>query len=88
MRPPMELPTRMAGVPATSMRKRCSRRWLARTDVEREPLRVCPNPARSNAITRQVGVSNGTRAAQFSSEPPRPWTHTSSGPSWAPPWST
>ena len=33
IRPPIELPTRIAGGPATSVRKRCSSCWLASTDV-------------------------------------------------------
>ena len=49
---------------------------------------VRPKPARSRASTRQVGVSRGARAAQLTSEPPSPWTQTSSGPSAGPPWST
>ena len=85
MRPPIEFPTRIAGTPATSVRKRCSNRWLACTDVERDPPRVCPNPARSSATTRQLAARTGATAAQFSADPPNPWTHTSRGPSEGPP---
>ena len=42
--------------------------------------RVSPNPARSRAITRQVGVSSGARDSQLAYEPPRPCTQTSNGP--------
>ena len=77
--PPIELPIRIAGVPATSTRKRCSRRLFACTDVDREPPRVCPNPARSMATTRQVCASVGATAAQLTAEPPRPCTQTTSG---------
>ena len=81
IRPPIELPTTIAGVPATSVRNRCSSCWLASTDVGSVPPWVRPKPARSSARTRQVGVSSGAMAAQFSSEPPRPCTRTSRGPS-------
>ena len=53
MSPPIELPTRITGVPATSTTKRWSSRWFAWTPVDREPARVRPKPARSRARTRQ-----------------------------------
>ena len=57
-------------------------------DEEREPLRVCPKPARSSASTRQVLVTSGAKAAQLTREPPRPCTQTMGGPVAGPPWST
>ena len=44
IRPPIELPTRIAGGPATSVRKRCSSCWLASTEVGSPPPWVRPNP--------------------------------------------
>ena len=83
--PPIELPIRIAGVPATSTRNLWRRRLFACTDVDREPPRVCPKPARSMATTRQVCARVGATAAQLSADPPRPCTHTSSGASDGPP---
>jgi len=83
--PPIELPMSTAGSPAISRRKRSSSRRLADTVVLRPAAGVRPCPARSTASTRARSVSAGATAAQFHAAPPRPCTHTMSGPSEGPP---
>ena len=50
--PPIELPIRITGPPATASMKSCSRDRLAVTSVLRPAARVRPCPARSGARTR------------------------------------
>jgi hypothetical protein len=76
IRPPIELPARITGVPVTSRTKRSSSLVLAWTvDVARVPG-VRPNPRRSSATARRPSASRGPIRHQFRCEPPRPCTNT------------
>ena len=46
---------------------------------------VAPGPAKSGARSRQLPVSSGATAIQFTAAPPRPCTQTITGPSAGPP---
>ena len=50
--PPIELPMRITGEPATASMKRCSSSRLEDTSTPRPAERVKPCPARSGASTR------------------------------------
>ena len=81
IRPPMELPTRITGVPVTSRTNRLSSMALWWTfDVARVPG-VRPNPCRSSATARRPSASRGPIRHQFRCEPPRPCTNTIGVPS-------
>src|SRR5690348_7095761 len=80
MRPPIELPTRIAGVSVTASRKRSRSCRFASTVAARPASGVRPNPARSGATTRARVASPGPTAAQLVWEPPSPCTSTIVGP--------
>ena len=81
IRPPMEFPARITGVPVTSRTNRSSSRVLCWTvDVARVPG-VSPNPCRSSATARRPAASSGPIRHQFRCEPPRPCTNTIGVPS-------
>ena len=83
--PPIELPIRMAGQLATASTNLCSSARLDETSARRAPDSVRPKPARSGATTRYLSVSSGAIADQFTADPPRPCTATTSGAPAGPP---
>ena len=87
-RPPIELPTRMAGDAPTARRKLTHQPPVA-LDVRRSGARqgVSPCPTRSRATTLECRLRRGPTAVQLRWDPPRPCTPTRSGPSAGPPMS-
>ena len=83
--PPIELPMRMTGPRDSDSMNRCSSILFAATPVPRPADRVRPCPARSSARTRQLPVSSGASAIQFTAAPPSPCTQTITGPPAGPP---
>ena len=77
--PPMELPTRMAGAPTTSVMNRSTRRALACTVALRRVPGVRPKPCRSSATARRPAARCAPSLHQFRCEPPRPCTNTIGG---------